>query len=372
MSPPVRRKRGGNQRRDPIRRSRPVAEWPQLHREAWDRAPQPGDRLHPGGPASRRAPRSVAKIENGYGRFLTWHDLQGNLNPDSAPGEGVTDRVVADYIDHLLAVGNSSQTAICRIEELYNALRVMAPAKEWRWLYQFVGQLKDEALPSSRRLAQEQHAKPKPLLDLGLSLMARAEAPNNLTELQEAMMFRDGAIIALLAARPIRVANFASLRMDHSFIGDGASYKIMLNDDETKNRRRLEYEVPAPLMPEINRYIDHYRPILMTCGSRYTPAAFDWLWVSREGGPLSPQSLRKAVNERTEAAFGVAIPPHRFRDAAATDFADKDPAHALAAALVLGNHPVTMRKYYNKSRGGAAHQRYHDAIDALRGMGRGK
>jgi integrase/recombinase XerC len=315
----------------------------------------------------------VAKTEHGYGRFLTWLDREGNLAPDSAPGEGVTDRAVADYIDHLLAVGNSTQTAICRIEELYNALRVMAPpGKKWRWLYQFVAQLKDEALPSPRRLAQEQHAKPKPLLDLGLALMARAEAANNLTELQEAMMYRDGAIIALLAARPIRIDNFASLQMDHSFVGDGASYKIMLKADETKNRRRLEYEVPAPLVPQINRYIDHYRPALTTCGSRYTPAVFDALWVSREGGPLSAQSLRQAVNHRTLAAFGVAIPPHRFRDAAATDFADKDPAHALAAASVLGNHPVTMRKYYNKSRGGAAHQRYHDAIDALRGMGRGK
>jgi len=372
MSPPARRKRGGNQRRDPARRSRPVAEWPQLHRDAWDRARQPGDRLHPGGPASRWAPRSVAKTEHGYGRFLTWCDRQGNLSPESVPGDRVTDRAVADYIDHLLAVGNGTQTAICRIEELYNALRVMAPAKEWRWLYQFVAQLKDEALPSPRRLAQQQHAKTRPLLDLGLALMAQAETANNLTELQKATMFRDGAIIALLTARPIRVDNFASLRMDHSFIGDRASYKIMLKADETKNRRRLEYEIPALLVPQINRYIDHYRPILMTCGSRYTPAAFDALWVSREGGPLSAQSLRKVVNDRTLAAFGVAIPPHRFRDAAATDFADKDSAHALAAAAVLGNHPVTMRKYYNKSRGGAAHQRYHEAIDALRGMGRRK
>jgi hypothetical protein len=183
MSPPARGKRGGNQRRDPARRSRPVAEWPQRHRDAWDRARKPGDRLHPGGPASSWAPRSLTKTAHGYGRFLTWCDRQGKLHPDSSPGEGVSDRAAADYIDHLLAVGNSAQTAICRIEELYNALRVMAPTKEWRWLYQFVAQLKDEALPSPRRLAQQQHAKAKALLDLGMALMARAEAANKARDL---------------------------------------------------------------------------------------------------------------------------------------------------------------------------------------------
>ena len=232
MSPPVRRKRGGNQRRDPERRSRPVEEWPQRHRDAWDRARQPGDRLRPGGPASRWAPRSLAKTAHGYGRFLTWCDRQGKLSPDSSPGEGVTDRAVADYIDNLLAVGNSTQTAICRIEELYSALRVMAPDKEWRWLYQFVGQLQDEALPSPRRLAQEQYAHAQNLLDLGVALMAQAEAADNFTKLQQAMMFRDGIIIALLAARPIRLDNVANLEIGRSVIGDGCSYKIVLDAEE--------------------------------------------------------------------------------------------------------------------------------------------
>jgi hypothetical protein len=35
MSPPVRRPRGGNQRRDPARRPQPVEEWPAVDRLAW-------------------------------------------------------------------------------------------------------------------------------------------------------------------------------------------------------------------------------------------------------------------------------------------------------------------------------------------------
>ena len=370
MSPPVRRQRGGNQRRDPARRCRPVEEWPPSHRAAWHMASRPGDRLHPGGPASRWAPRSLAKTEKGYGRFLTWWDLQGKLDATASPGIGVTQALVAGYIDDLLALGNSTHTAICRVEELYDALRVMAPETTWHWLNQFVAQLRDEIVPSPRRQAQLQHA--DTLFDLGVTLMAQAEAAAGLTLLQQATMFRDGVIIALLAARPIRIGNLVGMRIGRNFIGDGATYKIMLRGKETKNRRHLEHDVPAALVRQINRYLDHYRPVLMSCGGRYAPAELDALWISREGGPLAEGSLRDAVKDRTRAAFSVAISPHRFRDASATDFAERDPKHLLAAAAVLGNNPTTMLKHYNKSQGRRAHQRYHAAIADLRGKDPGR
>jgi hypothetical protein len=113
------------------------------------------------------------------------------------------------------------------------------------------------------------------------------------------------------------------------------------------------------------------RPVLMSCGERYTPLDTDTLWISREGTPISEEALRKAFKRRTEEAFGVAIPPHRFRDASATDVADKDPTNVMAGALVLGNHPTTLMRYYNMSTGRAAHERYHDAIAEIRATRRG-
>jgi integrase/recombinase XerD len=136
---------------------------------------------------------------------------------------------------------------------------------------------------------------------------------------------------------------------------------------ETKNRRHIEYDVPVALVAYLSRYLGHYRPLLLTCGGRYTADGSDALWISREGGAMFEGSIRDSIKERTLAAFGVAIPPHRFRDAAATDYAEKDPVHALAAASVLGNHPLTMMKHYNQSRGRAAHLRYHARIAELRG-----
>ena len=157
MSPPVRRQRGGNQRRDPARRCRPVAEWPQTHRHAWTMAVRQGDRLNPGGPASQWAPRSKLKTEKGYGRFLTWLDLRGELDPESPPGTGVTPARIATFIDDLLGQGNTTYTALGRIQELYDALRSMAPTSSWRWFHDFAAQLRDEVVTSKKKLEQIQH-----------------------------------------------------------------------------------------------------------------------------------------------------------------------------------------------------------------------
>lgn len=366
MSPPIRRKRGGNQRRDPARRYRPVAEWPELHRRAWELALEPGDRLRAGGPASRWAARSVTKTQQGYGRFLTWLDQRGGLDPHALPGTGITPALIATYIDHLLALGNNASTARCRAQELGDALRVMAPAFDWSWFNELDVRLRDEIVPSARKRAQMQHA--DQLLGLGLDLMRRAEAAKNLTTLRRAELYRDGMSIALLAARPIRIGNFTALTIGGTLIDRAVGYQITLHKSDVKNRRPLEYEVPAALAPNLARYIDHYRPILLTCGRRYTPRPLDALWISREGSAMAEESLRNAIKRRTRSAFDVAVPPHRFRDAATTDIADRDPEHMLAAASVLGNHPITMMKHYNQSRGRAAHARYHAAIAELRGV----
>ncbi len=366
MSPPIRRKRGGNQRRDPARRCRPVAEWPELHRRAWELALRPGDRLEPGGPASRWAARSATKTEKGYGRFLTWLDLRGELDPNAPLGTGITPALIATYIDDLLALGNNAATARCRAQELGDALRVMAPAFDWSWFNDFDAQLRDEIVPSARKRAQLQHA--DQLLGLGLDLMNRAEAAKDLTTLRRAELYRDGMSIALLAARPIRIGNFTALTIGGTFVDGAVGYRIILRKGDVKNRRPLEYQVPAALAPSLGRYIDRYRPILLTCGGRYAPATPEALWISREGAPMAEDSLRDAIKRRTRSAFGVGVPPHRFRDAATTDIADRDPEHMLAAASVLGNHPITMMKHYNQSRGRAAHARYHAAIAELRGV----
>jgi integrase len=211
---------------------------------------------------------------------------------------------------------------------------------------------------------------------LGLELMQAAEdGTADRTLLRRAERHRDGLLIALLAARPLRLANVAGLRVGRHLVRDdtGDGYRLLIAGAETKAGRPLEQPLPAALAPFLTRYLEHWRPLLLSCGGRYTPtvAAETALWISREGAAMPPVSLRGAVKRRTETAFGAGhgLTPHLFRDAAATAVAELDPEHMLSAASVLGNRPETMMAHYNQSQGRAAHRRYHAALAALRGGG---
>ena len=69
--------------------------------------------------ASRR------KTASGYGRYLAWLRDTGKLEPSCLPQERVTKEIVTGYVDHLAAY-NRGYTVLCRVQELYDAIRVMA------------------------------------------------------------------------------------------------------------------------------------------------------------------------------------------------------------------------------------------------------
>src|SRR6478736_4197089 len=50
-----------------------------------------------------------------------------------AAGRPLTRRLVADYVATLSASG-APYTVVCRLQELYDALLVLAPEVDWRWL----------------------------------------------------------------------------------------------------------------------------------------------------------------------------------------------------------------------------------------------
>ena len=102
---------------------------------------------------------------------------------------------------------------------------------------------------------------------------------------------------------------------------------VVFDASETKGRRSLDAAMPDLLAPYVRRYLDHYRPILLTLRLGSERHATDALWVSLWGRPLSPRSLANPVNKRTRAAFGTSIPPHWFRHAAGTTVAIEDSRH---------------------------------------------
>jgi integrase/recombinase XerD len=85
------------------------------------------------------------------------------------------------------------------------------------------------------------------------------------------------------------------------------------------------------------------------------------------GQALAEHTIRQAIIRRTQAALGVPINPHLFRDCAATTLAIEDPAHVGAAATILGHTSShTTHKHYIQANTLAASRRHLDAVAARR------
>lgn len=122
----------------------PVAEWPVLDRMRWEEAFKASDILSANAVTVRWSARSRLKTEKGYGRWLDWSLQRQGKIPDISPAARVTREHVAAYIGNLQAV-NSSHTVQTRIQELGDAMRVLAPGNDWRWLIAVGSRLRQRA-----------------------------------------------------------------------------------------------------------------------------------------------------------------------------------------------------------------------------------
>ena len=162
---------GIDPKKDPRRRCRRANEWPEWDRRAWGQAFVAGDVLDPGGPGAHWSPYTKNKIEKGYGRFLTWLDFEGRLDPDTCPEDRISPEIVAKYVGHLQEL-NASQTVLSRINELTLAMKVMAPKYDRTHLKRLQSVLRAQVTPVRNNRARVQHA--GELRNLGLSLIHMA------------------------------------------------------------------------------------------------------------------------------------------------------------------------------------------------------
>ena len=75
------------------------------------------------------------------------------------------------------------------------------------------------------------------------------------------MLYRDGLIIALFAADPLRLANITALEIGRTLIKDGTTWSVDIPAEETKNGRPHLAVLPDWSVPCIDRYVHHYRPM---------------------------------------------------------------------------------------------------------------
>jgi integrase len=271
---------------------------------------------------------------------------------------------VTAYIEDLGAC-NHGYSVLCRVQELYDAIRVMAPERDWSWLRRISSAIRSRTRPAKSKVGRV--LPPHQLADLGMELMARSESTSGLTPLQRAVLFRDGLMIAFLAYRPVRISNFAAIGIGRQLVQQGSGYWLRFEADETKTHRPLQAGVPAAVLPGLMRYLDHYRIVLLTGASRRPPANTDALWVSETATPMATISIHNRIRRHTKTAFGVAVSPHLFRDSAATAIATNGPAHVRAIMPILGHARLaTSETHYNHAQSLDAGRRYINIIAGVK------
>lgn len=355
-------------RKDPARRCLRLEEWPTADQLAWRIAVAPGDVLDPGGAGAAWAPHTRAGIISAYGRWLTWLRIHAHLDAGAAPEHRATPKTVAAYVEDLQRI-NASSTVLLRIRSLACALNAMVPGMNWDWLWKIGSRLKRKAHPVRTK---SDHLVPQAtLLALGRRLMADAESRREGAASRRAVRYRDGLMIALLAARPLRRRNFTAIQIGRNLVRSGAGYVLLFGAEETKTGAPLEFLFPAILVAELKRYLDHYRPVLVgqaDTGRRPRgrgPAA-NQLWVSREGSAMSEAGVYDRIVKLTAAGVGRRLNPHQFRHCAATSTALQDPTHLDINKSILGHTTIaTSERYYNRGQALVASASYQDQIAAM-------
>lgn len=238
---------------------------------------------------------------------------------------------------------------------LMRSVCAMAPEVQWTWLRQLHYHWQKLARPRDKR-AKIVH--PSRLYNLGLLLMDGAEQVPQVSAKGQA--FRDGLLIALLAARPLRGRSLSAMRIG-SLSRAGDKYVIAISHEDTKADKDIEFPLPPSLTVYIERYLEHYRAM------HASATTHEGMWPSVKGGPLQRGSIYSIICKRTKSAFGFSINPHLFRDIAATSIARYTPGNIhLARDILTHANLSTTAQYYIQAQTLDAARTHAELINGLR------
>ena len=340
-----------------------LKDWPHEDRRLWQAACMPSDPLaDEEGARAHHAIASNRKAERGYGRWLTFLQQAHPASLAEAPALRITQERLRAYIDSLVSLNNSTATILARLAELGEVAKIMGPERSWNFINALASRIRARHKPArdkrNLKLSDE-------LLGLGLSLIDQAAATAGL---KATVLHRDGLIIALLALAPLRRRNLAGLRLRRNLVETNGSWLISLDASETKTHAPLEILWPDDLLGPLLTYLNVHRPQLAAMNGRWAKPVEDTLWVSTDGSPMTEMAIYDRIRAHTGRAFGAAINPHLFRDAAATTLAIADPAHVRVATPLLGHRIFrTTERHYQHAQSLDAHRAYVDAV-----FGKGK
>ena len=348
--------------------------WSPQDQAALRQALMPGSRRKRTGRGSHWRPASVETLCESTSYFAGFIAATGVDVGNSTLSEFCTMERVWSWIDDMRDRSLAPASIKMRAVGLQRIMAVMYPFASWGWLYDIINELPDGLLESRRRkMPKIKHS--RELLKLGVRLIIEAKTKPFIRPHLYHVHVRDGVIIVFLALRPLRLKNLAAMRLGvHLQRQVSGSWRIQVPGSETKNRETIDWVVPEDLALFLESYLTIDRPALLARRAGPGCNIEDHVWISEDGLPLCSHNLTARVREHTLHAFGVAISPHRFRDAAATTATIEFPTNLRTALALLGDRDThTIQHHYDQANSLVASQKVNDSVDAtkqeLRQMG---
>lgn len=182
---------------------------------------------------------------------------------------------------------------------------------------------------------------------------------------------RRGAIDAQLAtglevwfAAPLRITNFATLRLDEHLhrvkVGRKTRVIIRVPGEMTKNGKPLEHYLHDDAAAALELYLKDFRPLLQK-------GASPWLFPGRNGDHKHPQVLARQMSKFIWDGAGVPFHPHLIRKIVTKIILDQDPSRVEIARLQLGHTDSrATRAAYVQAQVRAAQSEYLKALQQRR------
>jgi integrase/recombinase XerD len=321
----------------------PLADWPARDRRRWQ-ALLCRDNRSVGRPEwPHWSPVRTEAIQGSYARWLKWLSIHHSEILSLSPGARMRMHIVQEYIEDQ----RQRIADISLVSTLYNisiATEFLDRRHQRDWMKPVLTILR-RAKPCRRRKA-ERIVPPQDLLDFGIDLM-RSNRKAGTLDRTRAIRYRDGLIIALLAMRPLRLANFVDLALGDHVVTRHGEIWIHIPRSTTKNRLELEFPFPRKLQEFFDFYLKEVRPWFLAQASKHAQPQTACIWISLWGRPLDRNTLGVMVRTRTLQKFGRAVNPHLFRDCLATSIATQEPHLAWTTQLLLGHRShLTSQKHY--------------------------
>ncbi len=314
----------------------PLAEWPSKDRELWDRVVGGRD-LFDEGPAADWSETTRQSLRYAYSLWLGMLSVLDPQSLDLEPAERVTQEAVKEYVESL-RINCRDTTIVHCIARLHYVLRAICPEYDWDWIYRLSRRIAAGAEPM-----QHPQVLSSDLYRVGLRLMDRAQttaAAQGRMAKSSAIRFRDGLLIAALVEAPMRRRPFSQLRLRETVVKRNGRWILRVPASLSKTKEAQDYGLSERLTAYMDYFLERIRPAFPGAETH------DFLWPY-EGRPMGDKMIMRRIIKRTTESLGFPVPPHRFRNAAASLVSVADPENIRMAKDLLGHKTFAMtEKHY--------------------------